>query len=197
MRGRFHQTGDRRVEGTEGRIIAGQWNGREFVPTDPDGRDWCRHNLRIWEKVSLTVAQARSEKTHRHHFAWLHDAWMSLPEEYQGQWWAASSEHLRKYALIKTGFFDCQMIAVDSAEEAMRWAMILRGFDSYCVLIPKNTVLMCLTAKSQKMSVMGKDQFQRSKTAVLNFVADLLGIYPEELVRVNRKKKEKTDDLGQ
>lgn len=177
----------------EGTKIEAKWTGEGFRPDSPAAAAWCQRHVRPWEKVTLTVHQGRSMKSHRHLFPWLKDAWESLPEEHRGAPWAASPEHLRKYALIKSGFYDVRLFPVASEEEAARWMPILRAFDSFSVVVTTGSVVLYYTAQSQKMTVMGKDRFQRSKQAVLEFVADLLGIYPEELARVGRKRKDEQD----
>lgn len=177
----------------DGFSIDARWVGKGFQPTH-DGAALCQTKLRPWEVVRITIHQGRSMKSHRHMFPWLNDAWLSLPEEYRDAPWAASPEHLRKHALIKTGFHNAQLIPVDSEAEAMRWSAILSKLDPYALLIPKPGLVLHYTAMSQSVKAMGKERFAASKQAVLGHVADLLGIYPEELAQWGRKLKGKSND---
>lgn len=175
----------------EGHDIPARWNGTAFEPQYDAARAWCQHNLHPWEHVTLTVYRARTKRTHNHQFAWLHDALESLPEKYLEEPWAQSEDHLRKYALIRTGFFNCQTIPVESSNEAARWAAILRELDSYSIVVVRDDVVLRYTAKSQKMKEMGREQFQRSKQKILEFIAGLIGVHHEDLARMgaNRRKK--------
>lgn len=176
---------------SEGHDIPGRWNGEVFEPQYEPAKTWCQHNLHPWEHVTLTIWRARTKRTHNHQFAWLHDALENLPEKYLDEPWAQTEDHLRKYALIRTGYFNCQTIPVDSREEAMRWATILREMDSYCIVVARDDVVYRYTAQSQKMKEMGRDRFQKSKQAILEFIAGLIGVHHEDLARMgsNRRKK--------
>lgn len=175
----------------EGRDIPARWNGSSFEPQYA-AQEWCQKSLAPFEHVTLTVYQARTQRSHNHQFAWLTDAIENMPERYQSEPWAQSEEHLRKYALIRTGFFDCQTIAVGSEDEAERWAPVLQQIDSYSIVVSTGDVVYRYTAQSQKMKVMGKEKFQRSKTAILNFVAGLIGVHPEELSKMGTNRRKRT-----
>jgi hypothetical protein len=58
----------------------------------------------VGQTYKMAEQYDRSAASHAHQFAWLHDAWLSLPERYRNEPWAQTSEHLRKYALIRTGY---------------------------------------------------------------------------------------------
>lgn len=177
----------------EGFTIEARWVGRGFQPSNA-AMEVCQTKLRPWEVVKVTVHQGRSMKSHRHMFPWLQDAWLSLPEEHKDAPWAASPDHLRKWALIKTGFHDIRIISVSDPSDAARVAAFARALDPYAVVVIHGGTVLFYTALSQSMKAMGKDRFQASKTAVLNHVAGVLGIHPEELAQWGKKLKGKRNE---
>jgi hypothetical protein len=131
----------------------------------------------VGEYYRLVELEERSRATHAHYFATLHDMWMSLPEHIRiEEDWAESEDTLRKFALIKTGFYDEKVYACETAGEAKRVAKWVVPAD-YAIIIVKGNLVRVFTAKSQSYKAMPeKGQFQRSKEAVLNFVADILAL---------------------
>ena len=148
------------------------WDGENLIPVAPRRAD--RH-LVIGEKYLIETTEFRSDPTHKHQFAWLREAWASLPEQYALEPWSQSPEHLRKYALIRTGFCNCETFTCASKAEAFRWASNMRGMDEYAICQAQDTVVHRFTAKSQSYRAMGKAEFQASKTAILDFIAGLIG----------------------
>lgn len=128
----------------------------------------------------LGEIEERSEASHRHEFAWLRDAWQTLPETIAADY--PSVEHLRKRALINTGWCDVRDYACASRAEALRLATALRGeLDDYTVIVPKDAVVRVLRAKSQARGKMNPANFKQSKTDILEWVANLLGVEPSRL----------------
>jgi hypothetical protein len=158
------------------------WTGHAFEPCGD-------HHLRIaaadYEDsrlYRLAPVEDRSDVTHNHQFAWIGEAWNSLPERYAGEAWAATPETLRKYALIRTGYCSTEIFTCGSKAEAQRWAANLRGLrDEFAIIIPKESTVQVFTAKSQKKRAMGAKEFQESKQAILDFIADLIGVEPATL----------------
>ena len=68
----------------------------------------------------LADVEHRSDVSHRHEFAWLREAWNSLPEHLADEF--PTTEHLRKWALIQAGFFHETMIDAGSNAAALRVA---------------------------------------------------------------------------
>ena len=126
------------------------------------------------EYYKLEVHEERSWNSHKHYFASLHDLWLNLPETAAMEPWAQSYEHLRKYALIKTGWNDSQTYACTSQAEAQRWALNMRPLDEYAIVIAQGPLVVRYTAKTQSMKAMGKDDFQASKDDVLGFCESLV-----------------------
>jgi hypothetical protein len=133
-------------------------------------------------RYRLAEVEDRSEVSHRHEFAWLREAWQSLPDALRRDY--PSSEHLRKRALIETGHCTMQDYVCGSRAEAARWAANLRReLDEYALVVVSESAVRVFRAKSQAMKAMGKDEFQQSKTDVLEWVAGLLQVEPETLAK--------------
>ena len=127
----------------------------------------------IGERYLLDEIQERSAASHRHYFAAVNEAWASLPESLAGQF--ATAEHLRKYCLIKAGFCDHRSIVTRSRAEAQRLAAFIRPMDLFAILTASECVVNVFTPKSQSHRAMGRQEFARSKEAVLVLLDELLG----------------------
>ncbi len=128
------------------------------------------------EYYRMGVIKERSRKSHNHYFACVHSAWLNLPEKYAMEPWAQTEDHLRYYALIKTGWFDSLTHACGTQAEAQRWAARLRPLHEYSIVVARGSIVAVYTAKSQSIPAMGAKDFQTSKVAVLDFVEDLIGV---------------------
>jgi hypothetical protein len=159
-----------------------EWNGEAMVPLRRFAKQ-CDREFVVHEVYRLEAVAERSMSSHNHEFAWLHDAWLSLPERYQFEPWAQSSEHLRKYALIRKGFCTTEQFACATRAEAMRLAAILRSDDEYCLVSVEGSIVSRFRALSQSKRSMGAKQFQASKQSIIDFVASLLEIEPRDLER--------------
>jgi hypothetical protein len=104
---------------------------------------------------------------------------MNLPDELSLE--HPSAEHLRKAALIKTGFANSRQFVASNKTEALRLANFIKPLDDYSVVTVEGLVVTQWTAKSQDHRSMGKAMFQDSKNKVLDYVAGLIGTTPEEL----------------
>lgn len=133
----------------------------------------------IGEVYRLVPHEERSARSHNHYFASLHEAWTNLPEEAAERF--PSVDHLRKWALIKAGFRDERSIACSSKAEAQRIAAFVKPMDEFAVVVVREAVVVVLTAKSQSVKAMGKQDFQASKDAVLEIVSELIGVKPDQL----------------
>lgn len=131
------------------------------------------------ELVRLERHEERSGKSHNHFFASLQDAWANLGEDAAERF--PTSEHLRKWALIKAGYRDERTIVCASKAEARRIAAFVKPIDDYAVVIAREAVVAVLTAKSQSVRAMGRADFQASKEAVLQIVAEMIGAQPDQL----------------
>lgn len=127
----------------------------------------------IGETYRLTVEEHRSDTTHKHEFAWLRESWMNLPEHLANQY--PTPEHLRKRALIESGFYDETITDAGSNAAALRVAATIRKMDDFALVIVQRHLVIVRTAKSQSRRAMNKQEFQASKSAIMEVVGDLLG----------------------
>lgn len=155
-----------------------RWDGESMTPRPGYARraDQC---FVIGQDYVLAPVEERSLASHNHFFASIAEAWKNLPPE--GAERFPTADHLRKYALIKTGFHEERSIVCGSKAEAPRVAAFLKPIDDYAVITVRDAVVTVYTAKSQSAKAMGKEAFQASKDAVLDFVAGLIGVTPDEL----------------
>jgi hypothetical protein len=147
-----------------------KWDGEVFRPKHPKLAD--KHFV-IGETYVLEKRHDRSHASHSHFFAAVHEAWANLPEDVAERF--PTEDHLRKYALVKAGFRDEHSIACSSKAEAQRVAAFVRPIDDYAVVVVNGAQVLCYTAKSQSYRAMGRAEFQRSKDAVLEILAAMIG----------------------
>lgn len=152
------------------------WDGEVMRPRQPRAADRA---YVVGEGYTLAPVEDRSAASHRHYFAQIAEAFASLPDGSD----FASAEHLRKAALIRAGYRDERSVVCGSAAAAERVAAFLRPLDEYAVVSVSGASVVMLTAKSQSLRAMGKTAFEASKEAVLNVVAELVGVSPEILAR--------------
>ena len=161
-----------------------EWDGEAMIPA---GRYWARQadeQFVVGERYRLAEENERSNASHAHEFAWLTEAWNSLPDELLAQY--PNSEMLRKHGLIAKGFCTMVQHVCKSEAEAQRLAAILKPYDAYAVVVARGTVVTVYTAISQSRRAMGAPQFQQSKQALMEFVGDLLGVDPQTIGKVEK-----------
>lgn len=159
--------------------IAFIWLGDGFSPVNTHAQRQADKVYTIGERYSLAPVYERSPQSHKHFFAEVHEAWLNLRSEHAERF--PSDTHLRKYCLVKCGFYDRQEFLASSKAEAVRIAAFLRGTDDYAVVIVRGNVVERLTAKSQSNRSMPKAEFQRSKEAVLDYVKGMIGVTRQAL----------------
>ena len=130
----------------------------------------------VGEVYKLARIEERSQASHNHQFAEVANLWANLPERFKHEPWAQSPEHLRKYALIMCRYCDTQTYTCGSNAEAQRWAKNLRPLDEYSVVAVEGTTVYRFVAQSQSKRAMGAKRFQESKTAILEYIEDLIGL---------------------
>ena len=156
------------------------WNGEVLVP-DRRTLDYCQRQLGEGEVIMLERNEARSDASHNHQFAWLHDAWLQLPEQLMPEY--PTEDALRAKALIRTGWCHERHITCESEEQAKEIAAFVQPLNQYSIVNVSGSVVQVYTAKSQSRRAMNKADFEKSKADVLGFVSDLIGVSPEELCR--------------
>ncbi|WP_174804392.1 hypothetical protein [Martelella limonii] len=156
-----------------------QWDGETMRPMSRY-HNKANAEFVVGEHYKMEVQEYRSWVSHKHQFAWLHEAWLSLPEHIAEKF--ANEDELRKFALIKGGFCDSATFVCSSKAEAQRFVAFLKSGDSeYRIYKVDGPTIYRFTAHSQSMRAMGKRRFQESKDAVLSYVAELLGVEKREL----------------
>lgn len=123
--------------------------------------------------------QDRSPNSHNHEFAWLGEAWKNLPEAHKDE--HPSPEHLRKAALIEAGYYNETLIDCGTKAAALRVAAYARGDDEFAHVVVRGVYVVIRKAKSQSRRAMDRKMFQESKEAILQIVAGLIGVSPDQL----------------
>lgn len=152
------------------------YDGEAFVPKLPR---LAERHYTVGEAYPMVVHEQRSQATHNHYFASIADAWGNLNEDAAER--LPTPEHLRKFALIKTGYRDERSITCASRAEALRIAAFVKPMDEFAIVTVTEATVTIYTAKSQSSRAMGKKVFQESKQAVLDLLANMLGTSAGEL----------------
>lgn len=158
------------------------WDDRNQV-LRPMTAAWARRAAARWtggEVYHITEEEVRSQASHNHYFAAVQTAWRNLPEVLAERY--PSDDHLRKYALIRTGWHNSHVVTCGTRADALRVAALARSLDEFAVvdIPPQGSVVTVFTAQSQSAR-MGKDDFQKSKDDVMTFLAELIGVAKREL----------------
>lgn len=157
------------------------WTGCALAPVNR-ALALCRERLTEGRAYRVDIADEASAKSRAFYFARLNEMWSSLREPYCSQY--PSAEILRKHCLVATGFANSRQFVAESPQEARRFAAFLRSraFEdgdeaaNYSVVSVHGRVITELTPRSQKQSAMDREEFNRSKDAVLSHVEIMLGI---------------------
>jgi hypothetical protein len=155
-----------------------RWDGEALVPLKPA---LCDKELVVGVVYLVEPETFRSRVSHDHQFAWLGQAWLQLPEGVSERF--SSPLHLRKAALIEAGYYDETIIDCGSEEVAARVAAHIARRDQFAHVVVREHVVVERVAKSQRRGAMNTKDFQDSKQKVLEIVAGLVGVAPEELER--------------
>ena len=149
------------------------WKGDALVPVNSF---WLKRAGKTFDEgvvYHIMDQGERSHKTHAHYFAALNEAWHNIPEELASRF--PSVEHLRKYALIRAGFYDSHSVTCDTEADAERIQAFMQPVDEFAVIDRKGRVVTRYTAKSQSYRAMGKEDFAKSKEAVLAVLSEIIG----------------------
>jgi len=126
---------------------------------------------------TIEIHEQRSTKSQNHYHAAIREAWKNLPEEMSKRF--PDPDHLRKWALINTGWAIERTVACESADVAAQVAAVAGRLDESAVVIVQNDVVTIAVAKSQKTTgpgAMNREEFQKSKSDVLEHVANMIGV---------------------
>jgi hypothetical protein len=155
-----------------------RWTNGPMVPTHPR---LAASRFEEGETYLLNVYQERSRVSHSHEFAFIAEAHKTFSEELVERF--PTPDHLRAHALIRGGFANIEDHICETKAEAQRWRARLQSKGEYSVVIipTGTTAVRVLTPKSQSYRAMDKAEFQASKTAIMEFIAELLGVAPGDL----------------
>jgi hypothetical protein len=129
--------------------------------------------LVVGENLQWEQIKPRSADSHKHYFAVINDAWSNLPEALAMDF--PSSEHLRKFALIKSGYCSKAEIILPDNSAAVATATLMKSMDEYALCEIRGRVVTLWRAQSQSMKSMGGKAFQESKTKVLDVISQMIG----------------------
>lgn len=143
-----------------------------WAPSSPFAAKRADGAYVIGMDYTLIVYNPRSDRSHNHFFAQLSELWQTLPEAIKDEY--PSAEHLRKKALIRTGYAIHTDTLLSTNRDAILFAAMAAQLDEYCIVEVKGRAVRRYTAKSQSRGAMPADEFQRSKNDVLAFAENLL-----------------------
>lgn len=162
-----------------------RWEGDAFVPASRYWAGEADKQFVVGQIYRMTECNERSSQSHRHEFAFISEAWNSFPDHLLEQY--PSPEHLRKHALIRKGYCTMKQYACPTRAEAERlMATLKENVDTYSLVLldAERPLVSVLTAESQSYRAMGKKRFQESKSAIMEFIGDLIGVDPADLAKV-------------
>ena len=144
-------------------------DGKEWVPAD-----WA------YALADALREKQRSQRSHNHQFAEIHDLWANLPHQHANAPYAASAEAFRKHGLIATGHCDVETIDCESHEVACLVAQTVaakaRKAHGSALVVVRGPLMICSTPHSQSFKSMGRARFHKSKADVLDCGHALLGV---------------------
>jgi hypothetical protein len=162
------------------------WTSDGRMAPMPRFKKICDAQFIVGEEYPLTLLEARSRNSHNHFFATVHEAWKNLPEDIASDF--PSTEHLRKWALCKTGWSTMKTFPCETHDHARNLAIFARSADEFAVIEVRGNIVRIHQAKSQSAAAMGKDEFQKSKTDVLDKIAELIEVTPKQLRREGERQ---------
>lgn len=131
------------------------------------------------EIFEMEGTKPRTEASHNHYFAAINEAWNNLPEELTAQY--PTPEHLRKRALIKTGYCTMRDVVLTDEEAAKTVAAFISKLSEYDVVIVRGNVVRVYSPRSQSVQTMDGDEFRKSKQDVLNAISEMIGVTRKRL----------------
>jgi hypothetical protein len=158
------------------------WDGDHLVPIFGANAKLANSRLVVGMRYAVAVEEPRNMAMHRGYFARLHEAWQSLPDHLVEDY--PTSEHLRHRALIKTGYCTMTDAVAATSAHAATLAKAFTDADKYALVQIEDRAVRIWRAESQSVRAMGGPRFKQSIDHVEGWIADLLGITPEQMARV-------------
>lgn len=166
------------------RPIRAIWTGASFLPSNYD-MSYCQRMFRPGTEYVIDPEQQRDMNSHRHYFAQLAEAWRNLPEDLEEKY--PDEEIFRKKLLIEAGYFNESEVVCDTKRDAVTIAAFMADLDVSATITVHGNVIRKYTARSQKVSQMGRQEFQKSKWAVLELASSLIKVTPKQLEKAAGK----------
>jgi hypothetical protein len=160
-------------------MMAFNWNGDAMIPLRPQA---AAKAYEVGRRYWLEEVSERSWISHQHEFAWIKQAWENLPEALADTF--PTPEHLRKAALIATGWRREMIIDAGNRAAALRVAAYAKGEDDFAHVATRGSTVIVHKARSQRMhglDRMDRDEFGKSKSDILGWIANLIGVEPDRL----------------
>ena len=155
-----------------------RWSGEAMEPL-PHFRRRCDQDFVIGEIYRLAPHEERSDISHSHQFAWLKQAWKTMPENLADLY--PSPTHLRKRALIEAGYYTEEIVDCGTNAAALRVASLTRRREEFSLVIVRGPLVIIRDPKSQSYRAMDRKEFGESKAAIMEVVAALIGVSVDEL----------------
>jgi hypothetical protein len=155
------------------------WNGEAMIPARPKLAD---QEYVIGRRYWLEEVSDRSWASHRQEFAWIAVAWGNLPDAIAETF--PTPEHLRKAALIATGWHRETVFDAGSRAAALRFVAYAKNEDEFASVVLRGSTVTVRKARSQRMrghDRMDKAEFQKSKDDIMGWISSLLGVEAAEL----------------
>lgn len=133
------------------------------------------------EEYNLEIREHRSSKSHAHYFACINEAWKNLRGETAQILF--NPNILRGWALVQAGYCDQQIVHAPDKDSAIKMAVFARklaGDEGYAEIkikkIDGEWYVQSRLPRSQSRAAMNKEEFQASKTAVLDILAGTIEV---------------------
>lgn len=148
----------------------------------------CKRQFGESGEYPLAAIEERSRASHSQFFASLHDGYINLPEKIAVRW--PSAEHMRKWLLVETGWFDEKEFECPDEDFAKKLGTFVRTEDEFArisVHRPRGNhdswKVIIRRAKSQSAAAMGKQEFEASKKDVLDLLEHFLTVPRGTLIK--------------
>lgn len=155
-----------------------RWDGEAFKPLSTYWQKTADKELVIGSVYSVCEDLPRSMSSHNHQFAEFYNLYDTLPEQWHEKF--PVKKHFRQYALIQTGWYNERSYDFATSLEGQRMlaALVSSHADQerYIEIFTDGNRVLVRKARSQKMrglGAMNKADFQRSKSDIMEFAANL------------------------
>lgn len=133
----------------------------------------CSRQFAVNEDYPLGSVEGVPSRSRGGFFAAIREAWNNLPEDDAR---FPTSEHLRKRALVQSGWATHVGYDMDTPADARKLAVALRKADEYAIIKVKGNTVDFWTAKSIAAGAISGEQWRGVKTKALDWVASLAGV---------------------